>query len=93
MSFTEILCRKFQPGDVLFPVEYMGGLHTESSCKDVGIGAARSQFKQKLRFVSKRASVKYRCLIFSSPVSRCLNIVNRKDTIGSPLKFSSSHIL
>lgn len=39
MSFTEMLRRKPQPGSVLFPVKCMGGLHAESSCKDVGIGA------------------------------------------------------
>lgn len=40
VSFTEVLCRKFQPGNALFPGKCMGGLHAESSCEDVGMGAA-----------------------------------------------------
>lgn len=39
MSFTEMLCKKFQPGSVLFLVKCMEGLRTENSCTDVGIGA------------------------------------------------------
>ena len=39
MSFIETLCKKFQPGSVLFLVKCMEGLHTESSCTDVSIGA------------------------------------------------------
>lgn len=63
-----------------------------AAVKMLALEQLRSQFKQKLRFVSKRASVNYRCLIFSSPVSKCLNIVNRNDTILSfkVLLFSGS---
>lgn len=39
VPFTGSLCTELQPDHVLFPVKCMEGLHTESSCEDVGMGA------------------------------------------------------